>query len=247
MSLLIFLLVSWWISLTQFVGSPRKIGKDLLLLYFKLLKIPSQVEQQNLQTLRSLFSHYLPSFVSLLCFLAVSVRVRLGLCWVTQDITSTSRSKDWWEGIWGGGGVMVRTRWLMSGTCCWLQAGGNTWGKPTRKWQDPAPLVLSLTVFQSAVPTLWRSHDGWMVTSFACYHEFVVWSMFNFWVKCKTADFQLKLEPVHHERDVSIIQMETVCRLQLFLRAPSLRLWDRKELNASHVWYVFLVQAKLHV
>lgn len=22
---------------------------------------------------------------------------------------------------------------------------------------------------------------------------------------------------------------------------------DRKELNASHVWYVFLVQAKLHV
>lgn len=35
--------------------------------------------------------------------------------------------------------------------------------------------------------------------------------------------------------------------LLLFLRAPCLELLDRKALHASHVWYVFLVRAKLRV
>lgn len=70
------------------------------------IKIPSKVEQQKLQTLGPLlFSQYPSSFVSWLCFLVISVRVWLGPCWFTQDITSTSRSLDLWEGI---GGVMEK-------------------------------------------------------------------------------------------------------------------------------------------
>lgn len=75
-------------------------------------------------------------------------------------------------------------------------------------------------------------------------HESAVWAASpkqHFWIKCKTA-----LEPVRSERDIGVIHVEAVL-VSSFCKQQSLKLSDRKELNASHVWYAFLVQAKLHV
>lgn len=66
-------------------------------------------------------------------------------------------------------------------------------------------------------------------------------SCFTFRIMCKTELGRFHyFELVQSEKDVGGIHVEAAWAF-VFDEQPSLKLSDRKELNASHVWYALLV------
>lgn len=192
----------------------RKLAKNgcyCLLNFYPHLKLPAQVERQKIQALGSLF-------FPVSCFLADSVRVRLVLCRLTRE--SRQHWGPWADGK--GSWVMEEGQRVTSGGILLTSDQRKHLGETQKEvtGTNTSPVVFDRQLIRHCDAHM--MYEQAPVPPANVNHESAVWTtspkhLFNFWMKCKTADFQVQfpcLEPVQSERNISIIHVEAACRLR---------------------------------